>query len=280
MATPGLFADLFNNEKYSDLTIYCKDKKFKVHRVILATQCKFIDRCCTWKFSEESTGFIKMNDDDPVVLENMLPYLYSPDLDKLVWPGASASPLGNDNYNLYLIDLFVLADKYELEHLQDSIVRAFNSVIVWQSAQTCVESYLRLADLPSMDRCKSLRANLLKELGRSSEPLEDPGTQKSRLPVRGDRGQTADTGTSVIDSIANDPGATLQIIKHLASELQKHKQPVQPGFTFNDIENSHDRVMVRRMTELLTGASVKTCYDALIRKNRHFGSAVNYVAEN
>ena len=37
---------LFNDPKYSDLTIVCQDRKFHTHRVILCTQTQFFKAAC------------------------------------------------------------------------------------------------------------------------------------------------------------------------------------------------------------------------------------------
>lgn len=44
-------ATWFNDPKYSDLTIESNGEEFKVHRVVLASSCRFFEMCCGSEFS-------------------------------------------------------------------------------------------------------------------------------------------------------------------------------------------------------------------------------------
>ena len=59
---------------------------------------------------------------------------------------------------------------------------------------------------------------------------------------------------------------------------QQQREPTPP-FELDDIENLQDRVKVRKMTTFLTGVSVRTCHNALKRKNGHYDDAISYVLE-
>jgi hypothetical protein len=40
-------AALFQDERYADLSLYCRDKEFRVHKAIVCSQCPAFDRECT-----------------------------------------------------------------------------------------------------------------------------------------------------------------------------------------------------------------------------------------
>ncbi|RDI78632.1 hypothetical protein Vi05172_g11352 [Venturia inaequalis] len=65
---------------YSDLTITCKGKEFKVHKFVLCTQSAFFARAVKKDaFEEGQTGVISMNHDDPDAIEAVLRFLYTGD---------------------------------------------------------------------------------------------------------------------------------------------------------------------------------------------------------
>ena len=40
----------FHQGKFSDITVKCREREWKLHRVILASQSKFFDVCCGGEF--------------------------------------------------------------------------------------------------------------------------------------------------------------------------------------------------------------------------------------
>ena len=42
--------DYLNNDKFSDFTIVCEDKEFKVHRCFISVHSKYFERCCDGMF--------------------------------------------------------------------------------------------------------------------------------------------------------------------------------------------------------------------------------------
>lgn len=47
---PNPLSNYFNDETFSDLTVTCKDKVFKVHRIVLCSQSTFFDTACRGLF--------------------------------------------------------------------------------------------------------------------------------------------------------------------------------------------------------------------------------------
>jgi len=62
--------------QFSDLTLNCNSRIFKVHRCIVCQQCPFFYKALIGEFKEASSQTIDLHDDDPCILEKMLHYLY------------------------------------------------------------------------------------------------------------------------------------------------------------------------------------------------------------
>ncbi|KAF2251310.1 hypothetical protein BU26DRAFT_280646 [Trematosphaeria pertusa] len=84
-------ASMFESGKYSDLTIICGDKRYSVHRALLASRSTFFDGACRNPFRESETGVIDLTEDDPEAVEHMVHYFYH--LDYLSKPLSRSSSL-------------------------------------------------------------------------------------------------------------------------------------------------------------------------------------------
>ncbi|KAL5362044.1 hypothetical protein BJX96DRAFT_166365 [Aspergillus floccosus] len=77
------------NNRFSDITIVCRDKVFPAHRVVVCPQSDYFARACEGGF-KESSGNIEISDTEPILIEKTLQYLYtgdySPDLSNYVPP--------------------------------------------------------------------------------------------------------------------------------------------------------------------------------------------------
>ncbi|KAF1978712.1 hypothetical protein BU23DRAFT_563623 [Bimuria novae-zelandiae CBS 107.79] len=85
MAAPvALFRDsiksrLLKSGDYSDLTITCNGKLWKVHKALVCTQSDFFKAAVQFGGKEETNqGIIDLPEDDPVVVGYMIQYLYGP----------------------------------------------------------------------------------------------------------------------------------------------------------------------------------------------------------
>ncbi|KAL8913676.1 MAG: hypothetical protein Q9171_001526 [Xanthocarpia ochracea] len=70
-------ASSLRSGKYSDLTITCKGRTFKVHRHVLCMASKFFAAACDGEFQEAEQRKINLSDDDPDAVVRMLAYLYT-----------------------------------------------------------------------------------------------------------------------------------------------------------------------------------------------------------
>ncbi|OJD14598.1 hypothetical protein ACJ73_09065 [Blastomyces percursus] len=65
--------------QYSDVTVTSKNKRYYLHRCIICPRSDFFQAACNGKFKEAKTGEICLDDDDPLVVEKMVDYIYTQD---------------------------------------------------------------------------------------------------------------------------------------------------------------------------------------------------------
>ncbi|KAL2150556.1 hypothetical protein VTH82DRAFT_7119 [Thermothelomyces myriococcoides] len=68
---------LLTSGKFSDMTVLCGGRTFKVHRAIVCTQSPFFDKAITGGFAESTTNVVELPDDDPYIFERFLQFLYT-----------------------------------------------------------------------------------------------------------------------------------------------------------------------------------------------------------
>lgn len=72
---------LLRSEKYSDLTIVCQGRQFKVHKAILCPQSDVISRLCDIDMAERRTGIIEHEEFDADTVERMINFAYKKEYD-------------------------------------------------------------------------------------------------------------------------------------------------------------------------------------------------------
>ncbi|KAK3684701.1 hypothetical protein LTR37_020031 [Vermiconidia calcicola] len=97
---------------FSDLTLSCEGKQFKVHKNILYTSSPVFRRLLSGGFKEakEDCGMIELEDDNAEALQTLLHYFYNFVYDD--------SFLGHGSSLSLPVKVYAIADKYEVPQLQ------------------------------------------------------------------------------------------------------------------------------------------------------------------
>ena len=93
---------LYEEELFTDIIIQCGDKQFKAHKNILASQSPVFKRMFLVDMTEARKNSVEISDIDPLVVSDMLAFLYS-----------GMAP----NLETLARDLLIAANKYELPRL-------------------------------------------------------------------------------------------------------------------------------------------------------------------
>ncbi|KAH6623783.1 BTB/POZ protein [Chaetomium tenue] len=67
---------LYKEGTYSDLTVTCGGKEYKVHKAIICLRSSFFETACSGPFKKGKTGIVVLSDDDPRAVELMLHFFY------------------------------------------------------------------------------------------------------------------------------------------------------------------------------------------------------------
>ncbi|KJX92608.1 hypothetical protein TI39_contig5839g00028 [Zymoseptoria brevis] len=121
------FKSYYNSEVFSDFTIKCGDRKWKVHKFVLAVHSDVFKRCCHSTTKESSEGVLDLSKHDELKVETLVHYLYhfnydyanpEPELDIHVDQGC------------FHIDMAVIADRYFIAGLNNLANRKFRRSII------------------------------------------------------------------------------------------------------------------------------------------------------
>ncbi|GME32691.1 uncharacterized protein K452DRAFT_358373 [Neofusicoccum parvum] len=91
---PECLKRFLRSGQYSDLVIRCGDRTWNVHKVVVCSQCEFLQNTCSKGFQEEKSGIIELNHDPADAVDAMLEWAYSgdyllPKVDTGCWTGCS-----------------------------------------------------------------------------------------------------------------------------------------------------------------------------------------------
>lgn len=95
---------MYDNGKFSDVTLQAGDVKFPAHKVILASRSQVFDAMFQHDMKESQTNIVHIENIEPAILSDMLQYMYTGSV--------------NDFYVEKAISLYPVADKYFLEELK------------------------------------------------------------------------------------------------------------------------------------------------------------------
>ncbi|KAL8953811.1 MAG: hypothetical protein Q9222_000320 [Ikaeria aurantiellina] len=130
--TSMIYGDGFESRIFT-LIVGSEEKAFTAHASYLS-QWPVFDRICNGNFQESNTGRINLPDEDPHVVRALLQYLYT---GNFLGYGTSESAGSHDTAASQLIDLYVTAEKYQLEYLKRLFLDKF---------KRCIDPYKRPVD--------------------------------------------------------------------------------------------------------------------------------------
>ncbi|KAK6003018.1 hypothetical protein QM012_000863 [Aureobasidium pullulans] len=109
----------YMSRKYSDVTVISGDLRLPAHRIILAQHSVYFKRAFLGRFSVASSSVIDLGEDDePDMIRAMIRFMY----------GGRAIPyyrLCDDNVIEAMVEMFILADKYDVEGLRAAVCNDF-----------------------------------------------------------------------------------------------------------------------------------------------------------
>ncbi|TID23405.1 Leptomycin B resistance protein pmd1 [Venturia nashicola] len=114
-------ADLLDSGEYSDMSITCKQKVFKVHKAIVCTRSSFFRNAMkNGTFTESESGNIDVSDDDPLAVEAVLRFVYQGSYSSLAENNKDAMILHTQVYNL--------AEMYAIKNLKTVAAAEFEKL--------------------------------------------------------------------------------------------------------------------------------------------------------
>ncbi|KFY03940.1 hypothetical protein V490_00042 [Pseudogymnoascus sp. VKM F-3557] len=119
------FDSLFNNEKYSDVTLLIGESKttFPAHRLVLGIRSPYFDDALQSKFKEAVTNEFIFDKDSPHALWRVLQYIYTGD-----YADDSSQSLSSEGDDVELLRhprVYALADMFRMEDLKTLACKKF-----------------------------------------------------------------------------------------------------------------------------------------------------------
>jgi len=123
LETRADFLGLLISGKYSDFQIVCGAEVWKVHKAIICARSEYFERVCDSNFKEAAEGSITLEGEHPDLVNQMIHWLYTY---KYIYDSHSEiSPQRLINH----VEMYMLADKYDLRHLKSETRWAFQQDI-------------------------------------------------------------------------------------------------------------------------------------------------------
>lgn len=163
----------YGDKRFSDFTVICHGKEYHVHRVLVSTQSKWFEACCTAyvlpqssrrkmlrsiirPFKEAADRSVTLHEDDPVAIERMFEFFYQgtyygfinsayPDMEE-------KGPSNSAQLHAYV---YVVAEKYDCPALRlyalENFAREVGTGIFWRLKSAAFAVYQQV-ELPESNR--------------------------------------------------------------------------------------------------------------------------------
>ncbi|ATZ57217.1 hypothetical protein BCIN_14g03750 [Botrytis cinerea B05.10] len=182
--TSSLLVRMLDTGRYSDLTIKCGNKVFRVHRNVVCLQSRPLAAHVDGAFLEALTGEINLPDDHPAIVERIIKFLYTgdfdatPSIDEIVEDASNLyfqeSPIeASDEESTALVEetvfqvvdrsleiltictrVFIMAEKYDIQALKVLAKTKFEEAVFteWNAISLSASLRLMYDELPESDR--------------------------------------------------------------------------------------------------------------------------------
>ncbi|KAF5876306.1 putative btb poz domain protein [Botrytis fragariae] len=182
--TSSLLARMLDSGRYSDLTIKCGNKVFKVHRNVVCLQSRPLAAHVDGAFLEALTGEINLPDDHPAIFERIIKFLYTGDFDATPSTDETVKEASSEHVKEPLIEafdenspvlvketvyeavdepleiltictrVFTMAEKYDIPELKVLAKTKFEEAVSteWNTASLSASLWLMYDELPESDR--------------------------------------------------------------------------------------------------------------------------------
>ncbi|KAG0646411.1 Kelch repeat and BTB domain-containing 5, partial [Hyphodiscus hymeniophilus] len=172
-------AMLLETGKWSDLSIICHGKTFKLHRSIVCVQSKPLEAMADGKFMEGINGVITLNDDDLDVFECLVSFFYKETYDDshnvtttLAVPSSmNDSFVGTSQALLLNAKVYVMAEKFDIPELKKLATVKYEAAVPidWNSEAMAASINVVYEETPQSDR--SLKEVMIKAAGEHARYL-------------------------------------------------------------------------------------------------------------
>lgn len=115
------FKALYSSKAHADYTISCKGTKWRVHKLCLCTQSEYFRKGLSVKFREGLEGTIHLDDDDPMIIDILIHYLYNFEYVEFAKERSGLDKLIMD------VKMYIIADKYFVASLREAATKNFET---------------------------------------------------------------------------------------------------------------------------------------------------------
>lgn len=112
---------------YHDMVITCEGMSWKVHRLVLCTSSEFFRKACQPGFKETETATIELKEVDPLMINELINYLYTCDYDD----GGPSDEKRSESKKLdFNLGMYIVGDRYNVSDLKELAREKFAVAIV------------------------------------------------------------------------------------------------------------------------------------------------------
>ncbi|KAF2663590.1 hypothetical protein BT63DRAFT_461317 [Microthyrium microscopicum] len=123
------FGPLFDNGTYSDVTVKCGPKSWRLHRSILTPQSAYFNATCRSKMKEDINNEIVLQDQDPEIVGAILKVLYRGPNDILPQFEIVLKSRPNANPFILWVGFYQRANYFQVPWIEKEILRHFTSFV-------------------------------------------------------------------------------------------------------------------------------------------------------